>query len=288
MSSHKTQDREGEYGFGPPYTVTEIACFDSTGAEKWRYSGRGGKMRGVMAPLGEGACFLGGGTDAAGEDSLVCVDSSGRQSWSSRVVLAEGERLRHIDISPRGSVIVRSTEGVTYGGRIIAFDGATGRELWQSKLELRDDAALSFLPDGALLCWGRMPDEVGAGESVYVLDPRSGAARWSALLAWEPSQEPLCGPDGRIYFVSSHALNCLDTEGRTLWQNPGEGYIWSDLHFGPQGLVYVKSQGRLHCLRPDGSEAWRLPAGDNGGAFAVDGDGVFYCGEGEELVAFKP
>ena len=118
---------------------------EASGEQRWVYDGNLPvlTMRGTSKPVFfEGLVIVG---QANGK--LIALDkASGRIRWERRVAMAQGrseiERIVDIDASPyiSGSLVY----AVSFQGRIVAFDAATGRPLWQEEESSFNEMAEGF------------------------------------------------------------------------------------------------------------------------------------------------
>lgn len=109
---------------------------------------------------------------ARGSHNLTAIDLSGDERWQVRT--PEGYRGRH-EPACGGDIVclsVYDTDGTNGDGRLVAFDLATGDEVWRYDA----GAASKFAPlytDGTVLFGGH-------SGTVRALDATSGTSQWSA------------------------------------------------------------------------------------------------------------
>lgn len=118
---------------------------EASGEQRWVYDGNLPvlTMRGTSKPaFFEGLVIVG---QANGK--LVALDqANGRIRWERRVAMAQGrseiERIVDVDATPyiSGSLVY----AISFQGRIVAFEAASGRPLWQEKESSFNDLAEGF------------------------------------------------------------------------------------------------------------------------------------------------
>lgn len=192
---------------------------ESSGEQRWVHDGNLPvlTMRGTSKPVFfEGLIIVG---QASGK--LIALDrSSGRIRWERRVAIAQGrseiERIVDIDASPyiSGSLVY----AVSYQGRIVAFDAATGRPLWQEKESSFNDLAEGF---GNIYVSSSQSSVTAYGKS-------DGSIRWeqSAL-----ARRQLSSPKTIKSYVAVG-----DFEGYVHLLSQVDGHMVARRQVDPQGL----------------------------------------------------
>jgi hypothetical protein len=154
------------------------------------------------------------------------------------------------------SQVFGAEEGVevTVGGRVTAYDAASGVELYAIQTGSQVDAVLS--PSGAFLYVSSISTSA-SGDDLIAFDARTGQELWRRvihdrvhfLLQLGPSTLA-ASPDGqRLYIYSSSApgqawLQVLDTESRALLGRFDVPYCAADLHISPNGqTLYTLCHG---------------------------------------------
>lgn len=197
----------------------------ATGARRWTFF-TAGPVR--LAPT-----VAGGRVYAGSDDGFVyCVGAAdGRLVWSARAgagatrILGAG---RMISLWPvRTSVLVDG--GVAYCGAgifparepaVVAFDAATGRQLWKTPALPKTEAAVALAPQGYLLA---------TADQLYVPCGRT------APLAYGRADGALRGSMVKAYAVVA-----------------SKGVVSGDYGVLVDDLFYLGSQNELHCYQPDG------------------------------------
>jgi outer membrane protein assembly factor BamB len=118
---------------------------EATGKQRWVYDGNLPvlTMRGTSQPVFyEGLILVG---QANGK--LIALDrDNGQLRWERRVAIAQGkseiERIVDVDASPfvSGGLVY----AVSFQGRLVAFEAATGRPVWQARESSYSDMAEGF------------------------------------------------------------------------------------------------------------------------------------------------
>ncbi len=207
----------------------------ATGARRWTFF-TDGPVR--LAPT-----VAGGRVYAGSDDGFVyCVAAAdGRLVWSARAgagttrILGAG---RMMSLWPvRTSVLVDG--GVAYCGAgifparepaAVAFDAATGRQLWKSAAVAKTEAAVALAPQGYLLA---------TADQLFVPCGRT------APLAYGRADGALRGSMVKAYAVVA-----------------SKGVVSGDYGVLVDDLYYLGSQNELHCYRPDGTHVatWKEAA----------------------------
>ncbi|MFG2333357.1 PQQ-binding-like beta-propeller repeat protein [Streptomyces sp. NPDC048604] len=136
---------------------------------------------------------------------------TGAELWAAAPAGADAPRLEYAD----GSLLVTATGG----DRVHGVDAASGTVKWQADVAglLSVDGAAK---DGGLVVWGSSAHTSGTAmlSGYHVLDPKTGARRWSedlVMLYAPPSGEALYGLDGSMNLVARGP-----SDGAKLWSRP--------------------------------------------------------------------
>lgn len=224
-----------------------VGAFDAlTGAELWR-TNVGSKIAAGVGSDGRFAAVVTRGNE------LVALDA-GREIWRQKLA-AQG-----------------FTPPLVAGGRVFilaadrsvtAFDGQTGRKLWNQQ---RPGESLVLRQSGVLLAVG---DTLVAGLAGRLagINPSTGAIRWESPIASPRGTndiERLVDLVGRVSrdgdVVCSRAfqaaVGCVDTaRGTLLWSKPASGSV--GVHGDGKYVYGAEGDGKLVAWRrADGERAW--------------------------------
>ncbi len=200
----------------------------ATGQRRWTFFTEGAVR---LAPtVAEGRVYAGS------DDGMVyCLQASdGKLVWSARAAAGVTRILgagRMMSLWPvRTSVLVDG--GVAYVGAgifparepaVMAFDAATGRQLWKTAALPKTEAYTALSPQGYLLA---------SADQLFVPCGRT------APLAYARADGALRGSMVKAYAVV-----------------PGKGVVSGDYGVLVDNLYYLGSQNELHCYQPDGRHA---------------------------------
>lgn len=188
------------------------------------------------------------------DDNQLIVLQEGRELWRHRLQaqvltapLVAGER-----------VFVQSADR-----NVLAFDGASGRRLWQQQrhadpLVLRQAGVLVALGDTLL---------AGNGGRLSAMQPLTGQTQWEVTIGSSRGTNEVerlvdlvsgVHRQGRVLCVRAFqaAVGCVDTaRGQALWTRPSQGHQGLD---GDEQRVFgVESDSKLRAWnRQDGQPAW--------------------------------
>ena len=196
----------------------------ATGDEQWRFEPRGdslGRTAGVESlAVGDGMIYAQTITD--GENpNLVAIDTeTGELVWdvatdTGWIVVADG------------TVLVPEPN---YGGRLNAFDAATGDRQWQVELDRDYSFTRPIVADG--LVFTTITDIF----ETYAFDLETGTEEWTASGLVTPQVATVS--DGTLYA----GLQAIDTAtGERRWLNELDVYLAAATV--EDGIVYVNGQG---------------------------------------------
>ncbi len=224
-----------------------VAVLDAaTGAERWRGS--------VGGPLAAGVGSDGKLAAVVTQANDIVVLDAGRELWRQKLQA----QVFTAPLVAGGRVFVLAADR-----SVNAFDGQTGRKLWQQQrpgepLVLRQAGVL--LPVGDTLV-------VGLSGRLAGLNPNSGAVRWEAPLATPRGINDverlvdLVGSVARLDDVVcarafQTSVGCVNTErGSVLWTKPANGFEGIS---GDAGYLFgAEANGHvLAWRRSNGERAW--------------------------------
>jgi outer membrane protein assembly factor BamB len=256
------------------------------------------------------AAARGPGAFAVDRRGLVGLDGSGALVWSRPL----GGTIADLAAGAAGPVAAYTAapdEDTLPTARVVAVDGATGRELWRwgERSTRRPDLADLVGPAASL------PPGPGFG------GPFVGVAADGSVVAATSARRPFVEGGATL----SGGLACLSPAGARRWWTKLEVTSGAALHgdrlavtgpdgvtvldlatgeprlrfparganppvFDGRGFLYVSAgDGQLTALAPDGAVAWRLPVRGTGrfGPLALGDDGWGYALFGRELIAFR-
>lgn len=224
-----------------------VGAFDAlTGAELWR-TNIGSQIAAGVGSDGRFAAVVTRGNE------LVALDA-GREIWRQKLA-AQG-----------------FTPPLVAGGRVFilaadrsvtAFDGQTGRKLWNQQ---RPGESLVLRQSGVLLAVG---DTLVAGLAGRLagINPSTGAIRWESPIASPRGTNDIerlvdlvgrISRDGDVVCARAFqaAVGCVDTaRGTLLWSKPASGSV--GVHGDGRYVYGAEGDGKLVAWRrADGERAW--------------------------------
>lgn len=251
---------------------TLLALDSATGRELWRAS--------VGTPLSAGVGSDGKVTAVVTRDNEVVALEAGRVLWRQRL----GAQTYTAPLVAGGRVFLLAADR-----SVTAFDGQTGRRLWNQQ---RTGEALVLGQSSVLMAVG---DSLVAGMSgrLVGMNPANGSTRWEAAIAAPRGTNEverlvdLVGSVSRVGNVVcarafQSAVGCVDAQaGRLLWTKPAiasEGVGGNETAvFGTEGDGNVLAWSRTNGERLWSSERLRyrtLTAPLAVGRSVVVGDGT--------------
>ena len=231
---------------------TLLALDSATGRELWRAS--------VGTPLSAGVGSDGKVTAVVTRDNEVVALEAGRLLWRQRL----GAQTYTAPLVAGGRVFLLAADR-----SVTAFDGQTGRRLWNQQ---RTGEALVLGQSSVLMAVG---DSLVAGMSgrLVGMNPANGSTRWEAAIAAPRGTNEverlvdLVGSVSRVGNVVcarafQSAVGCVDAQaGRLLWTKPAvasEGVGGNDSAvFGTEGDGNVLAWSRTNGERLWSSERLR-------------------------------
>ncbi len=218
-----------------------------TGALRWRAEAG----RGLSAGLGSDGQSVAAVTD----DNELVVWAEGRERWRARL----GARVLTPPLVAGARVFVLMADR-----SVAAFDGTTGRRLWNQAT--RGVEPLVLEQAGVLLAVGDTL-VAGIGGRLTGLQPLTGAVRWNVPLANPRGVNEierlvdLVAGVGRVgnqvcARAFQAAVGCVDAEQGTLaWSRAANGAV--GLHADAQRVYGTEANGRLQAWnRASGEPAW--------------------------------
>lgn len=224
-----------------------VVGFDAaTGREEWRGSAK--------APLAAGVGFDGSTAAVITRNNELVTFVSGKEAWRQKLGA----------LSYTAPLVAGARVFVLAGDRSVsAYDGGTGRRLWQ---QTRQGEPLVLRQAGVMLAVGDTL-VVGQAGRLAGLNPLNGSVRWEAPIATARGIndiERLVDLVGRVSRVGDSvcarafqaAVGCVDTaRGQVVWTqkaNGGEG-VSGD----PASVFGTESDGHVISWRRDnGQRAW--------------------------------
>ncbi|WP_394787489.1 outer membrane protein assembly factor BamB [Rhodoferax sp.] len=225
---------------------TVLALDAKTGRELWRTA--------VGTPLTAGVGSDGKVAAVVTRDNEVVAMESGKVLWRQRL----GAQAFTAPLVAGGRVFVLAADR-----SVTAFDGQTGRKLWNQQ---RTGEALVLGQASALLAVG---DTLVAGQSgrLVGMNPANGSTRWEAPIATPRGTnevERLVDLVGRVSRVGDvvcarafqSAVGCVDAvRGRVLWAKASQAA--EGVHGNEQFVFGAEGDGKVVAWRRDtGEQAW--------------------------------
>lgn len=217
-----------------------------TGAEVWRIA--------LKTKLSAGVGFDGRYAAVVAADNTLIALDAGKELWRQKLAALT----LTAPLVAGGRVFVNSADRT-----ISAFDGTSGRKLWQQ--ERRGDA-LVLQQSGVLLAVGDTL-VIGAGGNLIGLQPSNGNALWNGAIASSRGTNDVerlvdlvagVSREGNQLCVRAFqaAIGCVDaTKGSVLWSKPAVGSTGIS---GDATTVYgTEADGKLVAWRrEDGERLW--------------------------------
>ncbi|MCI0521285.1 MAG: PQQ-binding-like beta-propeller repeat protein [Chloroflexi bacterium] len=174
------------------------------------------------------------------------------------------------------------------GAHVYALDPNSGVEKWRYPAEA--DAKISFYAAPALTSDGQLLVG-GFDNTLYSLNPASGAVNWQFKAGDRFISSPLVGPDA-IYAPNADGyLYALDLKGNLLWRYEGnEEPLWATPVSDPDcSCLFVASMDhRVHAVDAKSGKSKWVSEGLGGSMVGTPAyqDGVLYVGTfGAEMLA---
>jgi hypothetical protein len=185
---------------------------------------------------------------------LRAFGPDGSELWQRPELL--GFVATQIAETPDGRIIA-----INYAlGIVNAYEGASGKQLWQIK---PDSTAKNFAigKRGEIYLYGshQLTCVSPQGTVEWVLGGLSGVAGTG-----EPA--PVIGANGRIYLFAAGKLTAISPAGAIVWEQadvaPTNGAAASQnstVAAGPEGQIYVHTRLEIRAFAVDGSIVWKRP-----------------------------
>ena len=277
-----------------------IICLDAgTGDEKWHYSYACSPGKSYPGPRATPVIYKKCIYSLSSEGLLNCLDAAaGKLKWSKKVGGGGAKNLRwKYSGSPcpvDGKIIINA------GKTGMAFDAATGRELWKSGGTGGYATPIIFTSDGEKYAAIFSKDTL---EIVSVKDGRSAASYpWKTKYDINAA-DPLVIGDGMIFITSGygHAGALLKFSGgklKKIWENQNmKSQFSSPVFYGEYiyGTDGKAGKGNLLCLSvKDGSVKWKYEKNYYGSIIIAGEKIIFLTDRGKILIGkaspdgFKP
>jgi outer membrane protein assembly factor BamB len=191
-------------------------------------------------------------------------------------------------IGPDGTIYAGSEDGNEY-----AIDSKTGQEKWAFLTGDRTVAAPAenggSVTGAAAIGADGTVYVASQDQSLYALNPKTGAKKWSFQTGGYIASGPAIGTDGSLIFGSQtgivYALN--GKTGAQKWTFTTSSEVYTTPAVGIDGTVYVgSSDKRLYALNGvTGKQNWSFQGEDKMGSPAVGADGTVYVSGGNNLYA---
>jgi outer membrane protein assembly factor BamB len=273
----------------------------ATGRQAWQVRQRsadGGSYAASRVAVTDSRVFVAGQRSASHELVVLAVDArTGRTTWLADHAPTSADPVEPIAVvaTPDGERVF--VTAMSWKDRphvqwvTVAYDGATGEQLWVAHHRDVDSAAqpngMVLHPGGDLLYvtgWGRQDRTLGAsfGFLTIAYDTSNGRPVWSAGsssasgsddLAWSVDVDP----DGRHLYVAGYTGGATAgyrveareaRTGKTLWSSSVPLLIPTQDHEGLFGLARVRSS-------PGGREVYVAMSAHDGAS--PDGDDACYA-----------
>lgn len=248
----------------------------ATGDEQWRFEPRGDSFTATSGietrpVVVDGMVYT--STYDGENDNVVAIDTgTGELVWDT---VMEAGWIEVVD----GTVLVSESN---YGGRLDAFDAATGERQWQVEI----DSSYSFTRP--IVANGFVFTTVNNAFRIYAFDLETGSEAWNASGLVAP--QVATASDGTLYA----GLQAIDTaSGERQWVNELDVFLAAPTV--DDGIVYVNCQGGerhadtgVYAFTPSGETVWshELEFGARYQPIVVDGDLI--TGSNGEIFRLQP
>jgi outer membrane protein assembly factor BamB len=225
---------------------TVAAIDSSSGADVWRVD-LGTQLAAGVGSDGRYAAVV------SADNQLIMLDA-GKEIWRQKL----GAATLTSPLVAGARVFTLSADRT-----MSAFDGATGRKLWQQQ---RSGDALVLAQSGVLMAVGNTL-VAGLSGRLVGMSPLNGAVRWEVPLATSRGTndvERLVDLVSGVSRVDDHvclrafqsAVGCVDAvKGRLLWVKSASGA--TGLHGNATQLIGTEADGKLIAWRrTDGERLW--------------------------------
>ena len=107
--------------------------------------------------------------------------------------------------------------------------------------------------------------EIGENGLIYITSEdqyircidTEGEVQWEYSIPIREHYSLKSGPNGSVFIVADHRLNCIGSDGKLLWAQ-GIDISVDDLVFDSSGLIFMRySDSSIICLHPNGTRRWR-------------------------------
>ncbi|WP_229722470.1 outer membrane protein assembly factor BamB [Xylophilus rhododendri] len=227
---------------------TVVALDGRSGRELWRAS--------AGAPLSAGVGSDGKLTAVVTRNNELVSFADGREAWRQPL---PAEVFTAPFVAGERVFLLAADRSV------LAFDGKTGKRLWQQQ---RSGEPLVLRHGGALLAVGDTLVAGLAGRMVG-MNPGNGSVRWEAPVAVTRGTNDIerlvdlvgrTARDGSIVCARAFqsTVGCVDaSRGQLLWARPAAGYTGLDLD--DQRIYGTEANGVINAWnRADGERAWTV------------------------------
>jgi hypothetical protein len=243
--------------------IAPAVAVSRSGRELWlkRYDdpkNAGDQARAIAVGPKGSRVFVTGGSDSGGFDGYdyvtVAYAASGKRIWTARYDSGNppfyGEShdvAAAIALSPDGSRIFVTGRGGESGYVTVAYDAATGKQLWASSYDEFGANAITVSPDGSkVFVTGDTAGSAVPGMSTVAYDASTGAPLWVGKGAVD-GNAITASPDGSEVFVAGAGPDYLTTafdasSGKQIWS---QRYGRKGLYESAQALGVTPGGGRV-------------------------------------------
>jgi len=214
-----------------------------------------------------------------GKDYLTVAfaAATGRLLWAARYNLSFRDSARTLSVSPDSSAVFVSGYSVSDTNldiETIAYDAATGEQLWKSRYDgprhQEDQAnAMAVSPDGSRVYLTGFSEGSNRARDIVTLAYRasSGALAWVRRYngpadSHDNGKAIAVSPDGSRLFVTGYRKGHQDRDAETIAYSSAGKRLWLRDYNGPADDL---DQGTAIGVSPDGKQV--LVAGFRTGAF---------------------